>query len=165
MKVFVTVGSMLPFDRLVRAADIAASELGDRAEFVAQIGDSNYRPQHMTAEKMLTPEQFRRRVEWSDVIVSHVGMGTVITASDCRKKLIAIPRRPELSEVTSAHQIATARWLRDRNGVVIIEDESLIRRELEQLDSSATTELTDSGTRKNLISAVRDFVFRDLEPK
>lgn len=160
MRVFLTVGSMLPFDRLVRATDQVAAAFGNRAEFFAQIGDSAYRPANMPSEKMLTPEQFRARVEWSDVLLTHVGMGTVITAAECRKKLIALPRRPDLSEVTSEHQIATARWLKNRGGVVILEDESAIQRELERADSSSAMELIDSGTRENLVAAVRDFIFK-----
>jgi UDP-N-acetylglucosamine transferase subunit ALG13 len=50
-------------------------------------------------------------------------MGTVITAADLGRPLVALPRRASLGEVTSDHQSATARWLIGRPGITIVEDE------------------------------------------
>lgn len=123
MKIFVTVGSMLPFDRLVRAVDAWAEQARDHQCF-AQIGNSSFHPRHMPSQAMLSPAEYRERFRWCDLIISHVGMGTVITASELGKPLLILPRRVHLSEVTSAHQEATAKWLRSKPGICVIEDET-----------------------------------------
>lgn len=158
MKVFVTVGSMLPFDRLIRAVDEIAGG-NDSTEFFAQIGDSKFLPENMPFVKMLSPAEFRERAVWSDLILSHAGMGTVITAAECKKRLVALPRKPQLGEVTSEHQIATARWLKDRAGITVIDSEKEVEDVLRKISSDAVVDLDDSGTRENLISALRGFIF------
>jgi UDP-N-acetylglucosamine transferase subunit ALG13 len=159
MKVFVTVGSMLPFDRLVKHVDLLAGRVESQYEFFAQIGSSSFQPRNMLFEKMLTPEEFRLKVQWSDVILSHAGMGTLITAAECNKILLALPRNPDLGEVTSDHQIATAKWLRSREGVTIIDHEERVEAALLAAQEGKGVELHNSGMREALVSALRDFIF------
>ncbi len=45
--IFVTVGTELPFDRLVRAIDHWAGERGRGSEVFAQIGRTQFRPEHI----------------------------------------------------------------------------------------------------------------------
>lgn len=123
MKIFVTVGSMLPFDRLVQAVDAWAGQQKGVQGF-AQIGVSEWRPRHLESQAMLSPAEYRERFRWCDLIISHVGMGTVITAAELGKPLLLLPRRVHLAEVTSAHQEATATWLRGKPGICLMENES-----------------------------------------
>lgn len=122
MNVFVTVGSMLPFDRLVLAVDAWAAAHPEH-ECFAQIGESRVHPKAMASSAMVGPAEYRRRIQWCDLLVSHVGMGTVITAAELGRPVLLLPRRPELAEVTSDHQTATAKWLAGKPGVMIAEDE------------------------------------------
>lgn len=125
VNIFLTVGSMLPFDRLVRAVDNWAERQGDHQIF-AQIGESDYKPANFEYHSKISPAEFRGHCGKCDLIISHVGMGTVITALECNKPLIALPRRQELKEVTSTHQLATANWLEDRPSIYIIYNEDEI---------------------------------------
>ena len=157
MKVFVTVGSMLPFDRLVAAMDTWASRHAEASVF-AQIGDSSLRPTHLDFSEMISPADYRKRFEESDLVVSHVGMGTVITAFEIGKPLVMLPRRPDFQEVTSNHQIATAKWLDGRPGVHLVYDETAIAGAIEEAIGSTGVSRIDSGTRQSLIGALREFI-------
>ena len=46
--IFVTIGSMFPFDRMIRAMDAWAAAEGRGEEILAQIGAGDYEPRHMT---------------------------------------------------------------------------------------------------------------------
>ena len=59
--IFVTVGSSMSFDRLVRAVDEWAGLQG-RADVFAQIGQSDYRPKYITFVQFMDPPEFRERV-------------------------------------------------------------------------------------------------------
>lgn len=122
MKLFLTVGSMLPFDRMVLAVDDWAAQHPD-SEVFAQIGHGARRPQHFETAEMLTPDHYRRRMSWADLVVSHVGMGTVIAAAELQRPLLLMPREVTRGEVTSDHQQATARWLLGRPGLEIVSGE------------------------------------------
>lgn len=157
MKLFVTVGSMLPFDRLVRAIDALVGARDDIEGF-AQVGETRYRPTHMASTRMMTPAEYRSMFEQSDVVVSHVGIGTVITASELGKPLVMLPRQMELQEVTSRHQQATARWLAGRPGVHIVGTEAELPAKIEEVAGSHGVGDFESDTRAALVRAVREFI-------
>lgn len=157
MKIFLTVGSMLPFDRLVRAMDAWAQEHPE-AQVFAQIGETGLRPVNMEYHVMLSPSEYRNRFAACDLVVSHVGMGTVITALECNRPLVMMPRRPELREVTSNHQFATAKWLEDSPGVRVVYSENELPDAIPERAGSDGISMIETGTRGKLIDTLREFV-------
>jgi len=121
--IFVTIGSMFPFDRLIRAMDQWTAQTG-QAEVFAQIGNGDYEPQHMEYVRTLPQAEFTATMARAELIVAHCGMGTVITAGQAGRPMVLVPRQKTLNEVTSNHQQATARWLGDKPGVFIAETEA-----------------------------------------
>jgi UDP-N-acetylglucosamine transferase subunit ALG13 len=115
--IFVTIGSMFPFDRLVRAMDAYAAETGEACR--AQIGAGAYEPAHMDWERSLAPADYARAVAACDLVVAHAGMGSVITAGEHGKPIVLLPRRARLGEHTNDHQLDTAAWLGARPGVAV----------------------------------------------
>lgn len=121
--IFVTIGSMFPFDRLIRAMDAWAAEQAPAPEMLAQIGAGSYEPRHMPWVRRLDQADFARRVEGADLIVAHAGMGTVITAGRFGKPVVLLPRLRDMGELTTEHQLATAGWLRGRPGIHVADRE------------------------------------------
>lgn len=135
--IFVTVGSMIPFNRLVQHVDGIAATWPD-LRFHAQIGAGDYSPRHMTFERLISPAAFMRVIADCKLVVAHAGMGSIISAAEANKPIVILPRRPELGEVASSHQIATARRFGDREGVWVAEDvDDLERAILLALESGA----------------------------
>jgi UDP-N-acetylglucosamine transferase subunit ALG13 len=133
--IFVTIGSMFPFDRLIRAMDAwAASQLesgqpaggqpGEGEGVLAQIGDGGYRPRHMRWVRSLEREEYARTVAAAELVVAHAGMGSVITAGEHGKPIVLLPRRAAAGEHTNDHQVDTARWLRTRPGIYLADAEA-----------------------------------------
>lgn len=120
--IFVTIGSMFPFDRLIRAMDVWA-EARPGAEILAQIGAGAYVPTHMRHVRKLDQSDFSHAVARADLVVAHAGMGSVITASQYGKPIVMMPRRQHWGEHTTDHQIATANWLRGKPGVYIADED------------------------------------------
>lgn len=120
--IFVTVGSMFPFDRLVRAMDAwAAAE--PRGEITAQIGDGGFVPSNMRWVRRLDRGAFEATVKACRVVVAHAGIGSVVTAGSYAKPIVLLPRRRHLGEHTSDHQVETANSLKGRPGIYIADDE------------------------------------------
>jgi UDP-N-acetylglucosamine transferase subunit ALG13 len=122
--IFVTIGSMFPFDRLIRAMDAWAE--ANPCEMLAQIGDGGFEPAHMPWVRKLDRAEYVRTVERAALIVAHAGMGTVITAAEYAKPVVLLPRRGPLGEHNNDHQADTAVWLRTRPGIHVAADEAAL---------------------------------------
>ena len=84
----------LGFDRLIEGMDSIAPELG--LPVIAQTGNGTYRPRHMEARPRIAPAEFEALVQQCRLIVSHAGIGTVLTAARFAKPIILVPRRAAL---------------------------------------------------------------------
>lgn len=123
--IFVTVGTQLPFDRMIRAVDEWAAESGRRDVF-AQIGDGGYTPAAIEWVRFLTPDETACRLQEADLIVAHAGMGTIISALQMKKPIVVFPRRAELGEHRNDHQLATAKRFGERGLVWVVENVSTL---------------------------------------
>ena len=157
--IFVTVGTQLPFDRLVRAVDAWAGADGAPAAF-AQIGDGLYRPAHMEWAHYLPADQFRSRVAAASLIVSHAGMGNLLAALAARKPLVVMPRRAALNEIRNDHQLATIKWLRQLPGVTVAADEAELTATLRAGDWPMPEALRNEASPE-LLAAVREFIEKE----
>lgn len=105
--IFVSVGTQLPFERLIKGMD-EWTRLHPGQTVFAQIGDTVYRPRFMETVRKLTPSEYLQRFEKATVVVSHAGMGTIITGLENAKPMILMPRQTKLGEHRNDHQVGTA---------------------------------------------------------
>lgn len=124
--IFVTVGTQLAFDRLIAAMDGWAAA-NPSEEVFAQTGPAREAPKSMEHAEFVPPARADELFRKATLIVSHAGMGSILTALKYRKPIIVVPRKASLGEHRNEHQLATAKWLGDRPGVhVAWETEELL---------------------------------------
>jgi UDP-N-acetylglucosamine transferase subunit ALG13 len=155
--IFVSVGAQMPFDRLIRTVDRWAGLRG-AADVFAQIGDSNYKAQHIETARFINPIEFRKQVENARIIVAHAGMGSIITAFEFGKPMIVMPRRGDLGETRNDHQVATASHFAAKGDVIAAFSENEL---LEKLDGTALlgrVNRLNSWASEPLVTAIRSFL-------
>jgi UDP-N-acetylglucosamine transferase subunit ALG13 len=157
MRLFVTVGTQFPFDRLVRSVDEWLARHPGVAAF-GQIGPSMYRPRHMRSEAFIDAEECRRRVKAATVVIAHAGMGSIITALELGKPIIVMPRSAGLDEHRNDHQLATARNMLAQGRVIVAFDEAHLTEKLNQLDSLSASREISTEASPRLLSALRHFI-------
>jgi beta-1,4-N-acetylglucosaminyltransferase len=119
--IFVTVGSsQFSFERLLRAVD----ELGVDEELVVQHGPSTVRPRGARCAAFLSFDEVAAHAREARLVVSHAGIGSVLTALAAGKRPIVVPRRRRFGETTDDHQVETARRLAQAGLVAALEDPS-----------------------------------------
>jgi UDP-N-acetylglucosamine transferase subunit ALG13 len=116
--IFLTIGTLDSFDRLVQTVDELVGEGKIRQEVLAQIGPGKYQPKHLNAVRVLDKMEFDRRMEESEFIISH-GMGSIITAITLRKPMIVMPRLRKYREHVNDHQLHTANKFQEL-GIVLV---------------------------------------------
>jgi UDP-N-acetylglucosamine transferase subunit ALG13 len=117
--IFVVLGTQAyPFDRLLRGLD------GMEEELVIQGGASTHRPPGATWFDFLELPQLLERLRAARVVVSHAGVGTVMTAVGEGKRPVVVPRLARYGEAVDDHQLAFARRLDEAGLVRLVEDPS-----------------------------------------
>lgn len=160
--IFVTVGSQMPFRRLVQAVDEWAAG-NPSIEVVAQVGlDDAYEASNLRAFATVPPDRYAELVSTCDLVIAHAGMGTVLTALEYRKPMVLMPRRHALRETRNDHQVATLRWLGSHAGIYAAEDESTLKVALDNWRdhglSAPLAEGLHSGSTERLINTLRTFI-------
>lgn len=135
--IFVTIGTQLPFDRLIKLADAAAAQLD--IEFVAQIGSGNHIPKHMKYERYFTADETDSYIAQSTLVISHAGMGTILTSLVNAKALLIVPRYAKYGEHRNDHQLATSVRFEKLRGVHVAYDVDSLIPYLDGQQQSATT--------------------------
>jgi UDP-N-acetylglucosamine transferase subunit ALG13 len=155
--IFVTVGTELPFDRIVRPIDEWAKN-HEKGTVFAQVGPSDYRPQNIEWVKFLETIECRAKIAAADVVIAHAGMGTILTALEMGKPILVMPRRFELGEVRSNHQVATAERLLAQGKVSVAMDEHELLTRLDQLHALPSPERIQQHAPRELLGKLSRFI-------
>lgn len=119
--IFASVGSILPFDRLVRAVDEWSAAHPNHEVFL-QIGQGAYEPRHVPWTRLMSHDEYRQRLAECSLFVAHVGMGSILQALQERKQMLLLARHQSRGEHTTDHQLHTASRFRDVRGLRIVDD-------------------------------------------
>jgi len=156
--IFVTVGGQLPFDRLIRGVDRWAGEEG-RNDIFAQIGRSAFRPRHIRYTHFLAPPDFRRRLDEAEYVISHAGIGTMLTALERGKPLLVVPRQARFGESVNEHQVATAGHFAAQGKLVLALSEEEVSERFEALKTLPIVPRIPPHAPESLLSRIRAFAF------
>jgi beta-1,4-N-acetylglucosaminyltransferase len=107
--IFVTVGTIFPFERLLRAVDGACDGGLINEEIYAQIGDSRYKPRNFKYAASVPKDEFDRCLAKASFVIGHAGMGTITAALENNKPLLVMPRLKKFDEHVNDHQVGIAK--------------------------------------------------------
>jgi len=156
-RIFVTVGTDLPFSRLVNAVDEWAAR-NERIDIFAQVGTADQVPRYIAYDRFLEPQTFNRLFQEADYIISHAGMGTILSSLRYEKPLLVMPRKASLGEHRNEHQLATAKYLDELKKVNIATDERHLIELLDKIDELPVREKIGPYASASLTRAIRDFI-------
>lgn len=117
--ILVTTGSNgSPFDRLLRVIDDVETD----EDIVVQHGPSDIRPSGAACVAFMPFARLQALIADASTVVTHGGVGSVLTALAHGKRPIVVPRLPEYGEVVDRHQLDFARRLAQADLIILAED-------------------------------------------
>lgn len=117
--IFVTVGTHeQAFNRLVEYMDRWASEHEEKV--IIQTGYSTYEPQYCKWYKLLPYQDMVKYVEEARIVITHGGPSSFIMPLQIGKTPIVVPRKLDFNEHVNNHQIAFAKAVAERKGIIIV---------------------------------------------
>jgi UDP-N-acetylglucosamine transferase subunit ALG13 len=119
---FLTIGTLFGFDRLVKAVDDAIADGRIPDEVFAQIGPGEYKPRHMRHVEVLSKDEFERTVAAADGLISHAGIGSITAALRTGRPTVVLPRLKRYGEHVNDHQLHTALKFEELGCVLVAHD-------------------------------------------
>ncbi|MEQ9695961.1 glycosyltransferase [Shimia sp. SDUM112013] len=163
--IFATVGTQLPFDRLLLGLESWALR-NPEVPVLAQSGAHKLvLSQVKTVDRLGLPD-FQAQFEAAKLIVAHAGMGTILAAAELGKPIILMPRRAAFKEHRNDHQMDTATEMARLSNVTVAEDTDALHQALDKAVSkgfACGTEVAAPASHgcEALIDEIRNFVWQD----
>ena len=154
--IFVTIGTQGPFDRLIRAVDQTVPMFN--LPVIAQVSTGGvYKAKNMQTSEFMSFTEFNSNFAKASLIVSHAGMGTIISALVMNKPILILPRLSKFREQRNDHQWATAKEFEKRRFVYTAYDEDELQEKLKSLLSGDLVALHQIGkyASSDLIQSIK----------
>ncbi|MBS5089095.1 MAG: multidrug MFS transporter [Streptococcus lutetiensis] len=113
--IFVTVGTHeQPFNRLIKEVDRLVETGIIKDEVFIQTGYSTYEPKFCKWSSLISFDKMNELMQTSDIIITHGGPATFMSAIANSKKPIVVPRQEKYDEHVNDHQVDFAHQVKER---------------------------------------------------
>lgn len=101
--ILVTLGTQkFQMNRLVEAVDKLAKDIDE--EVFVQKGNSSYVPQNCEYADFVDRDKFKNMIENCSVLVTHSGVGSIMTGINANRPVVVVPRLAKYNEHVDDHQ-------------------------------------------------------------
>ena len=123
--ILVTLGTQdKQFPRLLEEIDRLINNGVIKDKVVVQAGMTKYESDNMEIHSILPKEDFDKYIKDCDLLITHGGVGSIITGLKDNKKVIAVPRLMKYKEHQSNHQIEIVNIFNNNGYIIGINDVS-----------------------------------------
>ncbi|MGO1499889.1 MAG: glycosyltransferase [Marinobacter sp.] len=150
--IFVTVGTQLHFDRLVKMVDTWAGRHPEEDVFI-QTGKTAYTIKNCRASCFIDHDEWQCCFEQADRVISHAGVGTILKSLAYAKPLIVMARHAALGEHRNDHQRATAARFTSFANIRFVENQQEL---WEALDSPLWLHESTTSPNRNLEALISE---------
>jgi len=157
--ILVTVGLMYGFERLVKEMDGIAGRMDEAV--IMQIGDTTYKPKNAIYFRFTSNEGIDRLYEDARVVVCHAGVGSILTALEHGKPVIAVPRRKKYGEHVDDHQLDIAGEMEKEGRITVVHDVGELEDVLTNVSAGSVAKVEKDGI---LVNALKNYL-EELDAK
>lgn len=153
--IFVTVGTQdKPFTRLLKAIDEAINRKEIEEEVVVQAGYTKYESKNMQVLEYIPFDKFGEYLDKADVIITHGGVGSILSSVKKGKKVVAVARLAKFGEHTNDHQLQVIEKMSKQGYIINGNDLDNIGKAIEEAKKMNVKEYISNTD--NFISGLRE---------
>lgn len=155
--IFVTLGTQdKGFPRLLEAID-REIELGNiKDKVIVQAGLTDYNSKNMEIFDLIPKEEFDKYIDESDLIITHGGAGSILSAIKKGKKVIAAARLAKYKEHTNDHQKQIVKEFSKEGYILELRDFNKLGKLIEKAKIFKPKKF--KSNTKNMISLVENYI-------
>ena len=158
--IFVTLGTQdKPFKRLLKAVERQIILGNITEEVVIQAGYTKFEPKNQLIKVFSTipKKELDDLIEKANLVISHGGVGSMMTANQKGKKVIAVPRYQKYHEHVNDHQVKTIEIFAQKGYVYQITEVQELSQALKNIGQFLPNKY-QKDENSNILKIIEDFI-------
>ena len=155
--IFVTLGTQNnSFHRLLEEIQKNIDNGKIKEEVIVQNGYTKFESSKMKLIKEISQDEFNRLIDQASLVITHGGVGSIISAITKGKKVIAVPRLKKYNEHVNDHQIEIIDSFNEKGFIIGIHSVEELGEALDKtINFNPQKYIRNTG---NILKLVEDFI-------
>ena len=155
--IFVTLGTQdKNFDRLLEAIDREIKKGNIKERVVVQAGITEFKSNDMEIFDLISKEEFDKLMKECDLLITHGGVGSILTGLSYGKKVIAAARLAKYKEHINDHQVQIVGEFVDKGYILELKDFSKLDEVLKKVKKFKPKKY--KSNTGNMIKLLEDYI-------
>ena len=155
--ILVTLGTQNnSFHRLLEEVQKNIDNGNINEEVIVQNGYTKFDSKQMKLIKEIPQDEFNKLIDQANLVITHGGVGSIITAITKGKKVIAIPRLKKYNEHVNDHQIEIIDSFNEKGYIIGIHSVEELGKALEKTKNFKPQKYVKNTG--NILKLVEDFI-------
>lgn len=155
--ILVTLGTQNnSFHRLLEEVQKNIDNGNINEEVIVQNGYTKFDSKQMKLIKEIPQDEFNKLIDQANLVITHGGVGSIITAITKGKKVIAIPRLKKYNEHVNDHQIEIIDSFNEKGYIIGIHSVEELGKALEETKNFKPQKYVKNTG--NILKLVEDFI-------
>lgn len=155
--ILVTLGTQdKEFRRLLDIVEDAIDRKVIKDEVIVQAGHTKYESKNMKIFDFSDREEFGKLINECDLLITHAGVGSIITGLNNNKKVIVVPRLAKYNEHLNDHQLQITNNFVKKGYILALQEEDKIDDVLNKIKKFKPNKF-ESNT-KNMVKLIESFI-------
>lgn len=155
--ILVTLGTQNnSFHRLLEEVQKNIDNGNIKEEVIVQNGYTKFDSKQMKLIKEIPQDEFNKLIDQANLVITHGGVGSIITAITKGKKVIAIPRLKKYNEHVNDHQIEIIDSFNEKGYIIGIHSVEELGKALEEAENFKPQKYVKNTG--NILKLVEDFI-------
>ena len=155
--ILVTLGTQNnSFHRLLEEVENNIKDGTINEKVVVQAGHTKFQSEKMEIIDLMSKEQLEKLQNEADLIITHGGVGSIVSSIEKGKKVIAVPRMHEYGEHVNNHQIQIVNDFNDKGYIIGINKVEELKEAI--IKSKTFQPVKYQPNNKRMLKIIEDFI-------
>jgi len=155
--IFVTLGTQdKSFERLLNLLDKKLEKGFIQDKVIVQAGHTKYKSKNMKILDYVNQEEFENYIKSCEILITHGGVGSIITGLKHNKKVLVMPRLSKYKEHNNDHQLEITEEFTNEGYILSFNDEKTFEKAYKKLDNFKPRKYRSNT--ENMIKLIQDFI-------
>ena len=144
------------FHRLLEEIDNLIEKGIITDEVVVQAGHTKYDSKNMKIFGLISQEELEELIKKADLVITHGGVGSIITSLKKGKKVIALPRLHEYQEHVNDHQKEIVETFNEKGYIIGVQDVKKLQEAIERSKNFVPKKYQSNN--KKMLNIIENFI-------